>query len=73
MIAITRNIAQKSPLRAFVNCRAKLAAAAPTFALCSFFSTRHDTVGRFGKYSVDYEESISNKDTYWHRAASDLQ
>mmetsp|Transcript_4292 Transcript_4292/g.7082 ORF Transcript_4292/g.7082 Transcript_4292/m.7082 type:complete len:687 (+) Transcript_4292:107-2167(+) len=69
MIAIRNNIVQTSR-RALAACRSK-----PTvFPECgySFFSTRDDTIGRFGKYSVDFEESLSNKEKYWHDAASDL-
>eukprot|EP00984_Skeletonema_dohrnii_P022953 scaffold12062_cov98-Skeletonema_dohrnii-CCMP3373.AAC.6 len=66
MIAIRNNILQTS--RRVLACRQKPTA----FLDCSFFSTRNDTVGRFGKYSVDYEESLSNKEKYWHNAASDL-
>jgi propionyl-CoA synthetase len=67
MIAIRRNIAQQS--HRLIACRAKPAVATKTF---SSFPTRHDTVGRFGKYSEDYEESLSKKEGYWHKAASDL-
>eukprot|EP00985_Skeletonema_marinoi_P013037 scaffold6427_cov202-Skeletonema_marinoi.AAC.5 len=66
MIAIRNNILQTS--RRVLACRQKPTA----FLDCSFFSTRNDAVGRFGKYSVDFEESLSDKEKYWHNAASDL-
>ncbi len=69
MIAFKNNIAQASR-RIFA--RRSKPTAFPDFALCSFFSTRNDAVGRFGKYSVDFEESLSNKEKYWHTAAFDL-
>ena len=36
------------------------------------FATHKDAIGRFGRYLDDYEESLSDSTTYWHRAASEL-